>query len=89
MAVIVPIVHLNGDRKETLMDQLASVYAALRDAEDVLRDAAPNARNYYLVEGLFEQAVTQHRARQVQLDAIIQSVDAEMIALNETYPHAR
>ena len=34
--VIVPIIHMNGDRKHTLMDNLHNAYDALRHAERML-----------------------------------------------------
>jgi hypothetical protein len=87
MSVIVPIVHLNGDRFATLMDQLTAAYDAVCAAEKALQGAAPNARNYYPVDGLFEQAVAQHRARQAHLVALRKSLAAEMVILSAAYPN--
>jgi hypothetical protein len=62
--LIVPTVHLNGTSKETLMDQITDAAQALRLAMEAIREAAPNARDYY-VQGpnAFQEVQRQHCAR--------------------------
>lgn len=54
--LIAPIIHLNGDRPETLLTAVMTAYQALRRAQEALTACAPNARNYYPEPGRFEQA---------------------------------
>lgn len=75
--VIAPIIHLNGDRPATLLAALTAAYKALHAAQDALRACAPNARNYYPVDGLFEQARTQYAEHSAHLEAVMQSLVAE------------
>jgi hypothetical protein len=54
---IIPIIHLNGTSKESLLDGYFEVYKALKFSVDKLYDAAPNGRDYYIYgEGAFEKA---------------------------------
>ena len=57
MTVIIPRIHLNGTSKGELLDQLKAADRALGAAEEALGRAAPNARDYYVIEpNPFEQA---------------------------------
>lgn len=76
--VITPIIHLNGDRKETLIRNLKTAYDALSAARKALRECAPNGRNYYPVPGRLQQAEAQHRARQEAVQAVMESLVAEV-----------
>lgn len=61
--VTLPILHLNGSSPQVLCDQMHNAYRALDDAEQLLAAAAPNERDYYLIDGAFKRAVEEHRAR--------------------------
>jgi hypothetical protein len=80
----VPYVHLNGDRAETLIDRLLAAYEAVTAAMDALRECRPNGRNAYPVDGLMEQLETQHRTRQEYLQAVLDSLEAEIDGLTDT-----
>lgn len=57
-----PTVHLNGTSGEALFEQNYEASKAIREALEVLREAAPNGRDYYPQgPGAFEQAVTEFR----------------------------
>lgn len=84
--VILPIVHMNGDTKKTLLHNLESAYQAVKAAEVALAACAPNGRNYYLVDGLFPQALTQFHERMVHLAAVRQSLVAEADGIQQNYP---
>lgn len=83
MPVITPIIHLNGDRKETLVQNLKAAYAAVRNAQAVLQQCAPNGRNYYPEPGRFELALAQHTARQQALLEIRKSIEDEMFQIDK------
>lgn len=61
--MIYPIIHLNGDRAETLREQYVAAYHAVNHAHDVLRECQPNGRNYYPVPGSITPAIQEHNAR--------------------------
>jgi len=77
MEVVTPIIHMNGDRKDTLIRNLEDAYRAVRAAQLALRECAPNGRNYYPEPGRFERARAQYDARMAQLERVIESLDAE------------
>lgn len=62
--IIIPVVHLNGTSKESLLNGYLEVHRALISSLDKLSDAAPNGRDYYLSgTGAFEKAREQHDNR--------------------------
>ena len=81
--IIVPVIHLNGDRAEALMDQLGAVWDCLENARAALRAAGPNGRNYYPSPGRLEQAIVQHTRRLMAIDALQDELKAEMDAICE------
>lgn len=64
----IPTIHGNGTSRGDLEKQVTDAAHAIRDAQDVLRHAAPNGRDYY-PQGpeVFEQARNEHDARQAKL----------------------
>jgi hypothetical protein len=81
---VTPIIHLNGDRKETLQNALIDTYHDARRLERALVDTCPNARNYYPEPGRLEQAMLHHQARCMAVRAVMQSLLAEYDALSTT-----
>ena len=81
--IIAPIIHLNGDRRETLMTQLEQAYTAVRAAMDALRQCAGNRRNFYPESGRWEAYRAQHHDRWQKLQAVRTSLLAEAKALQE------
>ena len=79
----VPFVHLNGDRRETLLTNLENAYTAVTAAMDAMRQCSPNGRNAYPVDGLMKRLKSQYQARQEYLQAVADSLEAEAIALQE------
>lgn len=79
----VPIVHCNGDRRETLLDNLETAYHCIQTAMDAMRQCSPNGRNAYPVDGLMQRLEAQHRTRQEYLQAVADSLEAEAVALTE------
>jgi len=72
-----PTVHMNGDSKQTLLDQNLKATHAIRDAIDAMHEAAPNARNFYVQgEGAWKAARDEYSNRLRQLDSIRDELDA-------------
>ena len=65
-----PIVHLNGTGIASLREQLSGAYLAIGAAQEALRNAAPNGRDYYLKPGSFELAREEHRDRDRRLESV-------------------
>lgn len=80
-AMVLPVIHLNGDRAETLMEQALNAYRALQAADAALAEATPNGRNYYCSkDGDRTQAARdEHWSRREK----VQEMAAEMLALAE------
>ena len=75
--IIVPTIHPNGDTAKTLIEQLLSVRNALVSTTGALRDAAPNARNYYPQGDMaFTAARNQYNRR---MDALL-NIQDEILA---------
>ena len=75
----IPMVHGNGTGKKALMQGYESASEALRLAIDILCQAAPNARDYYVQEGdAFEEACKEHFDR-------VEKVREVMDAINEIW----
>lgn len=79
--IVIPVIHPNGDRKETLVLQLRDAYVALRGAQLALQQTRPNPRNYYPVAGRWEQAHAQYEARYAAIEGVIRSLVAEVTIL--------
>ena len=81
--IITPIIHINGDKREVLVASLKTLYNALRATKDALRACAPNNRNFYPIPGRMALALAQHWERREHVTALIASVSAEMLQLDD------
>lgn len=80
--LICPVVHLNGDTKETLLRGYEESYHVLNQALEVMRMMAPNGRNYYpLGNAAYGEAADQYREMckrihdtQVEIHAIMEGI---------------
>ena len=81
--VAIPCVHLNGDRAEVLIDRLEKAWYAVEGAKYVMRECAPNGRDAYPVDGLMQRLEAQHRQRQECLQAVLDSLAAEIQGIQE------
>jgi predicted RNA polymerase sigma factor len=60
---MIPTIHDNGTSRERLIAQLTAVTGHLEAARKALKEAAPNARDYYPQgPGAFAKAASQHEA---------------------------
>lgn len=85
--IITPIIHLNGDRRETLVTNLEDAYRAVNAAIKALTWCAPNGRNYYPELGRMQKSEVQHQARMAHLKAVRDSLEAEVIQMDEEKDH--
>lgn len=83
LPIVTPIVHPNGDRRETLLDNLETLYKALQAADLALAVCSSNSRNFYPEPGRWERYQTQHTERQHHLRALMDSVVAEAEQIDE------
>lgn len=86
--LIVPMVHLNGTSKESLMDALERAHNALYKACDALIDTAPNGRDYYpMPAGSLAKAQAQHRSRLDRLQSVVAEIATIWEELEGTNRH--
>jgi hypothetical protein len=73
-----PIIHLNGTSKQSLLEQLEEVYLALSAALDAMRKASPNGRDYYPQPGRMEKALLVHRRRMLGVSSLMVEVERDV-----------
>jgi hypothetical protein len=78
---IVPIVHLNGSGRHTLIRERHDLRMALHTTLEKLAAMTPHPRDYYPVEGVFEMAMAQHVRRMEKLQHIVNEIETEMVLL--------
>ncbi|HEY1898143.1 MAG TPA: hypothetical protein VGG62_17820 [Terracidiphilus sp.] len=72
----VPTVHLNGTSPERLYESLRAAADALHQADFLLREAAPNGRDYYPQgDGATQLAMSLHERRWKELDRMIEELE--------------
>lgn len=81
--LVVPIVHLNGTGKESLLEARERCYEQLRLAAVALADMGPNGRDYYPEPGRMERAIDQHNRRMGWLRQIMTEIEVECEMINE------
>ena len=80
-----PCIHLNGTSATELTAQLTAAYRACNAAIEALQEAAPNARDYYVISPeAYPAARREHEARmhrladiQHELLAIMENIDEQ------------
>jgi hypothetical protein len=80
---MIPTIHMNGDKKETLLDGYVAAIRAVRAAKEAIAAACPNGRNFYPQgDGAINQAVEEHRHRLATLNRVMDELEfiAEAIA---------
>lgn len=67
----VPMVHMNGTSRQSLVEGYSAAALALDAAMEALRATYPNGRDYYLKPSLsLRDAEDQHRARLAKLTEV-------------------
>ena len=84
--LILPIVHLNGTSRKELIAMRCKASNCLREAIEELSAMGPNGRDYYPVQGLFDQARDQHVRRLEVLKGVYREIAAEVVALSDDEP---
>ncbi len=79
----VPLVHLNGTGKRSLVEQLCNSSDAVRKAIDALCQGAPHGRDYYLKGGdAYKQARAEHDDRLSRLQGVLDELDELTVAVD-------
>lgn len=78
--VVAPSVHMNGTSQKSLLDSRGDAYDALNKAYEVLKQTAPNGRDYYVSDDpkSLERATEQHMARLRAIQSVMDSLESEM-----------
>lgn len=84
--IIAPIIHLNGDCKETIMGNLKRAIIAVHEAIGALQACSGNERNFYPDPGRLERYQAQHKARSLHLRTVKQSLIDEAKAITRDNP---
>ena len=71
-----PTVHLNGTSKESLLARYVEATDAVRSAIEMLCEAAPNGRDYYL-QGpeVYQVAAAEHDLRVLKLRDVMNDLE--------------
>ncbi len=79
-----PRIHLNGTSRERLEQQFEQAGRALSVALEALNEAAPNARDYYVIDSTaFSRAVKEHQARLLAVQGVREEIQALYESLYE------
>lgn len=85
--VIAPVVHLNGTNGNDLIEQLANAANGVDAAVLALKDAAPNARDYYVQDAnsgdAYRQARDEHAARFEKLEDVRRELQAMLADVHD------
>lgn len=85
--LMVPSIHLNGTSASEIIKQLEAVVDALRQTEEAMTAAAPNARDYY-VQGpdAYKTACAQWADRLLKVSGVKEEVFAVLeVVVNREY----
>lgn len=79
-----PTIHLNGTSKQSLIDGYCDAYDALNNAYEVLKQTAPNGRDFY-PQGpeAFKAADNEHMARLRKIDEVLKELQTLSMAIDE------
>lgn len=86
--LMVPTIHLNGSSPTNLRDANRLVGDALRQLAELMVDAEPNSRDYYLQgDGAYNRARSEHVARldmvrrlRLEYTYIVEKIDEQLTA---------
>lgn len=77
-----PVIHMNGTSRDSLVEDLCKVSHVLNDAYEAMKQACPNGRDYYpLGPGAIRQAESEHLDRLRRVDAVKSEIDAMTLAI--------
>ena len=81
--IVIPIVHLNGTSRKSLIAQREEFYSKLFSAARALCEMGPNGRDYYPEPGRMEKAIAQHERRLSILRDLLAEIETEIGMLAE------
>lgn len=82
--MIVPAIHLNGTSKNALLDAYGEAVVALNMAYNVIKETAPNGRDYYpLGPNALTAATEEHMDRLRRVDAVRIEIEELMTKIDE------
>jgi hypothetical protein len=82
--MMIPTVHMNGDNRQTLIDDNMAAYLAVQPAIDAAVKACPDERNFYPQgEGAIQQAIEEHRRRLELLEAVRMEFEGILVGIQE------
>jgi len=71
-----PLIHLNGTSRESLLDDACTACDAVRAAITALKDTAPNDRDYYpLVPDALRRAQDEYNSRAERLGSVLRELE--------------
>ena len=73
--MMVPRIHLNGNSKESLLEELREAHHAINAAIVALKNVTIHGRNYYPIsDNAYSQARAEHDVRLQRLQDIIDEI---------------
>lgn len=79
-----PVIHLNGTSKNALLDAYGEAVDALNTAYAVIKETAPNGRDYYpLGPDALRLATEEHMDRLRRVDAVRVEIEELMTKIDE------
>lgn len=81
--IVLPVVHLNGTSRLSLIEEQQEVLYSLQDVVAKLKNAAPNMRDYYPVPGRWQEALEQHKRRLTTITDLIAEVTTHIDQLDD------
>ena len=79
-----PTVHMNGTSRASLVEQRLDVYTAAKALLEAMAQARPHGRDHYPPNSQpLAEAQAIHNAREMSVQAIIDAVQAEALALQK------
>lgn len=74
--LMIPRVHLNGTSAAALLKQIAQARGALRGALNMMADATPHDRDYYVISpDAGPVAREQHRVRVAAIEVVMEELE--------------
>ncbi len=79
--MIVPVIHLNGTSKQSLIEDHCGMTHFLRQAIEALAKCTPNGRDY--PSGGWKEAMTEHVSRRDRLCDVLRELEELTMKIDE------
>lgn len=85
--MMIPTIHANGTRAESLIEDLSKAYDSLMIAYGDMKRTAPNGRDYYTQpDGALKAATDEHMSRlrrvhdvAIEIEALIRGIESQNV----------